>query len=85
MSQNGLRPLSNNKIKPTPAYPSKISTSPPPQAPTPQPATVTDINTLLFGNAPNPDPYTVVLPNFEQTKCSVRKNGVISGYAANTN
>ena len=43
------------------------------------------INTLLFGNAPNPDPYTVQLPNFEQTKCSVRKNGIISGYAANTN
>lgn len=46
---------------------------------------MTDINTLLFGNAPNPDPYTVQLPNFEQTKCSVRKNGIISGYAANTN
>lgn len=46
---------------------------------------MTDINTLLFGNVPNPDPYTVQLPNFEQTKCSIRKNGVISGYAANTN
>ena len=46
---------------------------------------VLDINTLLFGNAPSPDPYSVVLPNFEPTKCSIRKNGVISGYAANTN
>lgn len=46
---------------------------------------VMDINTLLFGNAPPPDPYTVILPNFEATKCSVRKNGVITGYAANTN
>lgn len=51
----------------------------------PQPQNVMDINTLLFGNAPPPDPYTVVLPNFEPTKCSVRKNGVISGYSANTN
>jgi len=44
-----------------------------------------DVNTLLFGNAPNLDPYSVSLPNFEPTKCSVRKNGVIYGYAANTN
>jgi hypothetical protein len=46
---------------------------------------VVDINTILFGNAPIQDPYSIVLPNFETTKCSVRKNGVISGYAANTN
>lgn len=52
---------------------------------TTQPSNVMDINTLLFGNAPPPDPYTVLLPNFEATKCSVRKNGVISGYSANTN
>lgn len=65
---------------------STTTTSITPQSQSPAPPTnVTDINTLLFGNTPNPDPYTVQLPNFEQTKCSVRKNGIISGYAANTN
>jgi hypothetical protein len=90
VSQNGLRPLSNNKIKST--YTNRVTMSNSPQqamhgstSSSPPPTTVTDINTLLFGNTPNPDPYTVILPNFEQTKCSVRKNGVISGYAANTN
>jgi protein phosphatase PTC2/3 len=27
----------------------------------------------------------VQLPNYEQTKCSAKENGVIKSYAANTN
>ena len=32
-----------------------------------------------------PDPTKVVLPNHEPTKCSVKRNGVIKAYGANTN
>lgn len=46
---------------------------------------VLDINSLFFGDTQFQDPNTVELPNFEPTKCSVRKNSIIAGYAANTN
>ena len=65
----------------TQASPQNVESSGGNQSPT----NVVDLNTILFGNTPNPDPSTVELPNFEPTKCSIRKNGVISGYAANTN
>lgn len=44
-----------------------------------------DIERLLLGNGPPPDPSTLNLPMWEPTKCSVRENGHIMGYAANTN
>ena len=44
-----------------------------------------DIEKLLLGNGPPPDPGTLNLPSWEPTKCSVRENGFIMGYAANTN
>lgn len=31
-----------------------------------------------------PDPTKVILPNYESTKCSVKRNGVIKAYGANT-
>ena len=47
--------------------------------------TPSEIERFIFGTAPPPAPETIFLPNFEQTKCSIRENGFISGYAANTN
>lgn len=44
-----------------------------------------DIEALLLGNGPPMDPATINLPTWEPTKCSVRENGCIMGYAANTN
>ena len=44
-----------------------------------------DIERLLLGQGPPPDPATLNLPMWEPTKCSVRENGHIMGYAANTN
>ena len=44
-----------------------------------------DIEKLLLGNGPPPDPGSLNLPSWEPTKCSVRENGFIMGYAANTN
>jgi len=44
-----------------------------------------DIERLLLGTGPPPDPATLNLPCWEPTKCSVRENGIIMGYAANTN
>ena len=44
-----------------------------------------DIEKLLLGNGPPPDPLLLNLPSWEPTKCSVRENGLIMGYAANTN
>jgi hypothetical protein len=42
----------------------------------------------LFGNkfqTATTDLSNVFLPNYEPTKCSSKKNGVVKGYAANTN
>lgn len=44
-----------------------------------------DIEKLLLGNGAPPDPAALNLPSWEPTKCSVRENGFIMGYAANTN
>ena len=44
-----------------------------------------DIERLLLGTGAPPDPATLNLPCWEPTKCSVRENGIIMGYAANTN
>ena len=44
-----------------------------------------DIEQLLLNNGPPPDPLSINLPSWEPTKCSVRENGIIAGYAANTN
>jgi protein phosphatase 2C family protein 2/3 len=45
-----------------------------------------NLDTLLFGaNAPEIDPETVMLPNYESSKCSTRRNGSVRAYAANTN
>lgn len=32
-----------------------------------------------------PDVKNVILPNHEPTKCSVKRNGIIKAYGANTN
>jgi hypothetical protein len=45
----------------------------------------TAIEKLLLGNEKPPDPAALNLPSWEPTKCSVRENGLIMGYAANTN
>lgn len=44
-----------------------------------------DIEQLLLSNGPPLDPQYINLPAWEPTKCSVRENGIIFGYAANTN
>ena len=44
-----------------------------------------EIEKLLLGNGAPPDPAALNLPSWEPTKCSVRENGLIMGYAANTN
>jgi hypothetical protein len=44
-----------------------------------------NIEKLLLNNGPPPDPAFLTLPSWEPTKCSVRENGLILGYAANTN
>ena len=44
-----------------------------------------NIEKLLINNGPPPDPTYLTLPTWEPTKCSVRENGLIVGYAANTN
>ena len=44
-----------------------------------------DIEQLLLSNGPPMDPAAINLPSWEPTKCSVRENGCIYGYAANTN
>ena len=44
------------------------------------------LETLMFGPNPPPiNPDTLVLQNHDTTKCSVRRNGVIRAYGANTN
>jgi len=44
-----------------------------------------DIERLLMSNGPPMDPSLINLPAWEPTKCSVRENGIVAGYAANTN
>lgn len=44
-----------------------------------------NIEKLLLNNGVPPDPSYLTLPTWEPTKCSVRENGLILGYAANTN
>ncbi len=44
-----------------------------------------EIERLLTSTNPPPDPNNISLPTWEQTKCSVRENGHIIAYAANTN
>lgn len=43
------------------------------------------IEQILQGIRPNIDPLDLRLPNEESTKFSTKKNGIIAGYAANTN
>lgn len=43
------------------------------------------IEQILQGIKPNIDPMSLRLPNEESTKFSSKKNGIIAGYAANTN
>lgn len=43
------------------------------------------IEQILQGMRPNIDPLDLRLPNEESTKFSTKKNGIIAGYAANTN
>ena len=44
------------------------------------------LETLMFGPNPPPiNPDTLVLQNHDSTKCSVRRNGAIRAYGANTN
>lgn len=43
------------------------------------------IDQILQGVKPNIDPMDLRLPNEESTKFSSKKNGIIAGYAANTN
>ena len=43
------------------------------------------IEQILQGIKPNIDPLDMKLPNEESTKFSSKKNGIIAGYAANTN
>jgi serine/threonine protein phosphatase PrpC len=43
------------------------------------------IEQILQGIKPNIDPLDLKLPNEESTKFSTKKNGIIAGYAANTN
>lgn len=44
-----------------------------------------EIERLLTSTNPPPDPNNIILQTWEQTKCSVRENGHIIAYAANTN
>lgn len=44
-----------------------------------------EIERLLTSISSPPDPNNIILPTWEQTKCSVRENGHIIAYAANTN
>lgn len=43
------------------------------------------IEQILQGQKPNIEPLDLKLPNEESTKYSSKKNGIIAGYAANTN
>lgn len=43
------------------------------------------VDAILQGIELNMDPMDLKLPNEESTKFSSKKNGIISGYAANTN
>jgi len=44
------------------------------------------LESLMFGPNPPPiNPDTLVLQNHDSTKCSVRRNGIIRAYGANTN
>lgn len=52
---------------------------------TSQMSSVTAIEQILQGIQPNIDPLDLKLPNEESTKYSTKKNGIIAGYAANTN
>ena len=40
---------------------------------------------LDFLGANVPDPQRIQLPNHEPAKCSVKRNGIVKGYSANTN
>lgn len=46
---------------------------------------VSIIEQILSNQKPNIDPFDLRLPNEESTKFSSKKNGIIAGYAANTN
>lgn len=47
---------------------------------------IINLDALLFGvNPVEIVPESVALPNYEPSKCSARRNGVVRAYAANTN
>jgi hypothetical protein len=54
--------------------------------------TVVDIESMVKDSVPEGETQLeiqpgqrIVIPNYEQTKCSFKRNGIVRAYAANTN
>jgi hypothetical protein len=78
------------KNSPKHSYPPKPMPVSVPANPVPAPldanSELIDLHDLLFGVKPDViDPRTLILTNHEPTKASIKRNGIIRAYAANTN